>query len=67
MALNSALMSGGVLLASLIAPQLWKAGGLTLEAAFSAAAICCAVLLWWSLPKGSADAARGVVAGGRRD
>ena len=56
LALNSAVVSGAVLLASLIAPRLWQVGGLTLETAFSAAAALCAALLWWSLPKGSAVA-----------
>jgi predicted MFS family arabinose efflux permease len=51
MALNSAFVSCGVLLASLIGPQLWKWGGLTLVTGFSAAAICCAGLLLWRLPK----------------
>jgi len=40
LALNSAVVSGAVLLASLIAPRLWQAGGLTLETAFSAGRRC---------------------------
>ena len=52
MALNSALMAGAVLLASLISPQLWKLGGLTLVTGYCAVAICCAGLLLWRLPKG---------------
>jgi MFS transporter, DHA1 family, inner membrane transport protein len=56
MALNSGLLSGGVLLASLIGPQLWTHGGLALVTAFSAAAICCAGLLLWRLPKSKVDA-----------
>jgi DHA1 family inner membrane transport protein len=56
MALNSGLLSGGVLLASLIGPQLWAHGGLALVTGFSAAAICCAGLLLWRLPKSKVDA-----------
>jgi predicted MFS family arabinose efflux permease len=56
MALNSAVTSGGVLLVSLIVPQLWKLGGLALVASFSATAICCAGLLLWWLPKEVIDA-----------
>ena len=37
------------LVASLVAPELWQAGGLTAVAAFSAAAICAALLLLWLL------------------
>lgn len=56
MALNSGLLSGGVLLASLIGPRLWTHGGLALVTGFSAAAICCAGLLLWRLPKSKVDA-----------
>jgi predicted MFS family arabinose efflux permease len=57
MAVNSASMSGAVLLASLIAPRLWELGGLALVAASCATAICCAGLILWRLPRGLIDAA----------
>ena len=47
LALNSALMAGGTLVASLVAPRLWEAGGLSAVSTFSAAAICAALLLLW--------------------
>ena len=47
MAVNSALMSAGVMAVSVIAPRLWSSGGLALTTAVSAAMVAGAAMLLW--------------------
>ena len=53
MAINSALLAGGVTLSSLIAPRLWASGGLTLSTTASAIAVALALVLAFRLSRHS--------------
>lgn len=47
MAVNSALMSAGIMVVSVIAPRLWSSGGLALTTAVSTGMVAAAGLLLW--------------------
>jgi DHA1 family inner membrane transport protein len=47
MAVNSALMSAGIMAVSVIAPRLWSSGGLALTTAASTGMVAAAGLLLW--------------------